>query len=110
MLSVVASVIIFAGSALFTTVVFPDCFSDLRAIQEQMLKPQGMSDEDINSAIAATSAMQAPIMTALTGEVGTIVTGLVVAATAGALWWKKWTGRTCRPPPLSHPAPELETP
>jgi hypothetical protein len=88
-LSVVASVIIFAGSLLFTTVVFPGYFSDIQAVQTAMLKSSGMADAQIQSTVAASAAMQTPLMNALSGVIGTVVTGVIVAAIAGAFWRKK---------------------
>ena len=88
-LSVVASVIIFAGSLLFTTVAFPNYFNDLQAAQTEMLKAAGMAEADIRTQVAASAAMQTPLMNALTGVIGTVVTGVLVAAIAGAFWRKK---------------------
>jgi len=88
-LSVVASVIIFAGSLLFTTVAFPNYFNDLQAAQTEMLKAAGMAEADIRTQVAASAAMQTPFMNAISGVIGTVVTGVVVAAIAGAFWRKK---------------------
>ena len=88
-LSLVASVIIFAGSLFFTTVAFPDYFTELQSAQAQMLKTQGLSEADIKMQMAAAAALQTPFMNALTGVIGTVVTGVVVAAIAGAFLRKK---------------------
>ena len=88
-LSVVASVIIFAGSLLFTTVAFPNYFNDIQAAQTEMLKAAGMAEADIRTQVAASAAMQTPFMNAISGVIGTVVTGVVVAAIAGAFWRKK---------------------
>ena len=88
-LSVVASVIIFAGSLLFTTVAFPNYFNDIQAAQTEMLKAAGMAEADIRPQVAASAAMQTPFMNAISGVIGTVVTGVVVAAIAGAFWRKK---------------------
>lgn len=87
--SVVASVIIFAGSLLFTTVAFPSYFTDLQAAHAGMLKSSGMAEAEIQSSLAASAAMQTPLMNALSGVIGTVVTGVIVAAIAGAVWRKK---------------------
>jgi len=89
LLSLVASVIIFAGSLLFTTVAFPNYFNDIQAAQAEMLKSAGMSADQINSQVAAAAAMQTPFMNAISGVIGTVVTGVVVAAIAGAFLRKK---------------------
>ena len=88
-LSVVASVIIFAGSLLFTTVAFPGYFNDIRAAQAEMLKSSGMAEAQIQTTLAASAAMQTPLMNALSGVIGTVVTGVIVAAIAGAFWRRK---------------------
>jgi hypothetical protein len=41
-LSLVESVIIFAGSLAFTTVAFPNYFTDIQAAQAEMLKSAGL--------------------------------------------------------------------
>jgi hypothetical protein len=88
-LSLVASVIIFAGSLLFTTVAFPNYFTELQSVQAEMLKAQGLSEADIKMQVAAAAAMQTPFINALTGVIGTVVTGVIVAAIAGAFLRKK---------------------
>jgi len=88
-ISVVASVIIFVGSLLFTTVAFPDYFADIRAAQTEWMRAAGMAESEIDSQFAASAAMQTPLMNALSGVIGTLVTGLVVAAIAGAFLRKK---------------------
>ena len=88
-LSLVASVIIFVGSLLFTTVVFPSYFADIQAAQTEMLKSAGMSADQIKSQVAAAAAMQTPFMNAISGVIGTVVTGAVIAAIAGAFLRKK---------------------
>jgi hypothetical protein len=88
-LSLVASVIIFAGSLLFTTVAFPNYFTELQAAQTEMLKAQGLSEADIKMQVAAAAALQTPLVNALSGVFGTVVTGVVVAAIAGAFLRKK---------------------
>ena len=88
-LSLVASVIIFAGSLLFTTVAFPTYFSDIQAAQTEMLKTAGISEADIKTQMAAAAAMQTPFINAISGVIGTVVTGVLVAAIAGAFLRKK---------------------
>ena len=54
-----------------------------------MLKTQGLSEADIKMQVAAAAALQTPFMNALSGVIGTVVTGVVVAAIAGAFLRKK---------------------
>ena len=88
-LSLVASAIIFAGSLAFTTVAYPNYFTEIQAVQAEMLKSAGMSEAEIKTQLAAAAGMQTPLMNALTGVIGTVVTGVLVAAIAGAFWRKK---------------------
>jgi len=88
-LSLVASVIIFAGSLLFTTVAFPNYFTEIQSVQAEMLKAAGTSEADIKAQVAAAAAMQTPFINAITGVFGTVVTGVLVAAIAGAFLRKK---------------------
>jgi len=88
-LSLVASAIIFAGSLVFTTVAFPTYFADIQAAQTEMLKAAGMPEADIKMQVAAAAAMQTPFINAISGVIGTVVTGVVVAAIAGAFLRKK---------------------
>ncbi|MCK7461428.1 MAG: DUF4199 domain-containing protein [Sphingobacterium sp.] len=90
MLSLVASVIIFAGSLLFTTVAFPNYFTDIQAAQTGDAEVgRACRRPTSRSQLAAAAAMQTPFMNALSGVIGTVVTGLVVAAIAGAFLRKK---------------------
>jgi hypothetical protein len=88
-LSLVASAIIFAGSLAFTTVAYPNYFTEIQAVQAEMLKSAGMSEAEIKTQLTAAAAMQTPLMNALTGVIGTVVTGVLVAAIAGAFWRRK---------------------
>jgi hypothetical protein len=79
-MAIVAAVIIFIGSYLFTTVFFPNYFEELRAMQAELLRQQGLSEADIQSRVAAEQAMQTPLWHALFGVIGTVVTGVVASA------------------------------
>ena len=88
-LSLVAGVIIIAGSLVFTTVAFSTYFADIKAAQTELLRARGLSEADIRTQVAAAAAMQTPLVNALSGFVGTVVTGVIVAAIAGAFWRKR---------------------
>jgi hypothetical protein len=89
LMSLVGGAIIFASSMLFTTVFFPQYFDELRQIQGQMLKQAGQSDAEIKAALDAGAATATPFYQALFGFIGTVVTGVVVSAVAGAFLRKK---------------------
>jgi len=81
--SLVASVLIFAGSYVFTTVAFPTYFADVCAMQEKALRATGVTEADITARMKAAAPLQTPFMNALFGVVGTIVTAIVGSAVAG---------------------------
>ncbi len=79
-MAVVAAVIIAIGSYVFTTVLFPTYFADLREMQVALLRQQQVPEEDIARQVEQAMAMETPVVNALTGAVGTIVTGVVASA------------------------------
>jgi hypothetical protein len=89
LLSLVGGVIIFASSLIFTTVFFPQYFDELRQIQSQMLKQAGQSDAEIKAVLDAGAATATPFYQGLFGFIGTVVTGVVVSAVAGAFLRRK---------------------
>jgi len=88
-LSAVAAVIVFAGSYLLTTVVFPNYFPEVRAAGEAMLAKQGRTPEQIAEDMTKNAAMYDPVQNSITGAIATVVTGLVIALVAGAFLRRK---------------------
>jgi len=80
--SAVAAVLVFLGSLLFTGVVFPDYFADLREAQERMLLAEGMSPEDVQQTLDDVAPSQTPGSQAWAGFMGTLGTGMVVSLVA----------------------------
>ena len=78
MMSTIAGVIIIASSLLFTMVAFPDYFSELEAMQRQLLEAAGRSPAEIDAAVQASAST--PMGQALSGFIGTLVTGIIVSA------------------------------
>ncbi|MBK8259397.1 MAG: DUF4199 domain-containing protein [Polyangiaceae bacterium] len=72
--------IIFGGSLLFTTVAFPRYFEEVRQVHEQMLRAQGLPADKIAEALEEAKKSQTPMISALSGAIGTLVTGLVASA------------------------------
>lgn len=87
-LSVMASVLIFAGSLLFTTVVFPTYFQDLEVLGRQIMTAQGKDAAQIDEAVRASAAWQKPLPNAFAGVFGTWVTGLLTSLVA-AVWLRR---------------------
>lgn len=84
----VASPIIFAGSFVFTAFVFPNYFTEISAMGEQMMRSSGATDADIAAYLSSQSG-QTSVSTALQGVIGTLVTAVVTAAIGGAFLRKK---------------------
>jgi TM2 domain-containing membrane protein YozV len=83
MIAIVAGVIIIASSLLFTTVVFPNYFAEVEQAYRSALRNQGKSDAEIAAAIQATAASATPMAQAMSGFIGTLVTGIVASAIIG---------------------------
>jgi len=84
LMALIGGVIIFVGSLLFTSVVFPDYFAELQTMHTEMLRAEGMSASQIEQIQSGTAFMQTPLANAVLGFLGTVVTGalasLVIAA------------------------------
>ena len=87
--SLLASVLIYGGSLLFTTVVFPDYFKELEALGRQMMAQKGLSPAQIEAAIQAQAPMQTPRASAMAGAIGTVVTGLLTSLIAAVFLRRK---------------------
>ena len=86
--SLLASMIIFAASLLFTAVVFPHYFQDLEVLGRQMMAKQGLSAQQIETAVRLQAPMQTPRASAMAGAIGTVVTGFFTSVIA-AVWLRK---------------------
>ena len=84
MMAVIAAVIIFVSSYLFTTLAFPSYFDDVNGMARQVLQQQGQSEAEIQAFLDAQAAGQTPFLNALVGFVMTIVTGIVASAVIAA--------------------------
>ena len=80
LMAVVAGVVIIGSSLLFTMVAFPDYFAELEAAQRQMLQAQGQTPEQIEAAIEAGKTSATPMANAMSGFLGTLVTGILASA------------------------------
>jgi hypothetical protein len=80
MMATVAGVIIIGSSLLFTMVVFPDYFQELEAMQRHLLAAQGKSPAEIETDVRAATAMATPMAQAMSGFIGTLITGILVSA------------------------------
>ena len=89
LIALIAGVIIFIGSYLFTTVVFPDYFAEVRAAGVEAFRAQGMSEEQITTTLDQMAPMQTPFMNALMGFLGTLITGVLASLIIAVFYRKK---------------------
>ena len=81
MMAIVAGVIIVCASLLFTTVVFPDYFTEMERTMRATLAAQGKSEAEIAAAVQSSLT---PMAQAMSGFIGTLVTGIVASAAIAA--------------------------
>ena len=80
MMAVVAGVIIVACSLVFTMVAYPDYASAIENATRATLQAQGRSEADIAEALRANAASTTPMAQAMSGFIGTLITGIVASA------------------------------
>ena len=83
MMAIVGGVIIIISSLVFTTIVFPNYFADIEQAYRIALQQQGKSDAEIAAMIQANAASATPMAQAMSGFIGTLVTGIVASAVIG---------------------------
>ena len=86
--SVIASVLIFAGSLLFTTLLFPSYFREMEALGRLKMAQQGLAPDQIEALIRAQAPLQRPLPAAFAAVMVTWFTGLVTSL-IGATWFRK---------------------
>ena len=84
LISLIAGVFVIVGSLVFTMVVFPNYFTELAAIQEQMLRTAGQSEDMIKQTMEMTARTSTPVIQACFGFLGTFFTGIIVSMIIGA--------------------------
>ena len=87
-ISMLGSLLIFGGSLLFTTIVFPSYFTDLEMIGRAKMVQDGVSPARIEELIRLQAPWQKPLPTAFAGVFGTWVTGLITSLVAAA-WLRR---------------------
>lgn len=90
-MSVLAGVFLFAFSLLLTTVLFPDLINEMKTVQTQMLKQAGRSEAEISAALS----LQTPMIQAILGLIGTVVTGILASLIIAIFMRKKNGVRNC---------------
>jgi hypothetical protein len=89
LISLLGGVVIFLGSMVFTTVVFPGYFQELETLGREVMKSQGKSEAEINAYLTQLAPTQTPFMQALFGFIGTVGTGLVASLLIAVFYRKK---------------------
>ena len=80
LISVVASVLIFAGSLVFTMVAFPDYFAEMTAAHGEALRKAGRTEPEIQTELGLAAAGATPMSQAIAGVIGTVLTGIFASA------------------------------
>lgn len=83
MMAIIAGVIIVAFSLLFTTVAFPDYLREVEQATRASLQRQGRTEVEITEAIRANAAAATPMGQAMSGFIGTLITGILASAVIG---------------------------
>lgn len=86
-LGIVASVLVFAGSWVTTSLVFPDYFAEMAEGYRQAYVDMGLSADEVEELVAGTAATTS-VSSAFSGMLGTFVTSVLVAGIAG-FWLRK---------------------
>jgi len=89
MMAIVGGVIIIGTSLLFTTVLFPHYAQDLEQMYRATLARQGKSDSEIAAAIQGNAASWTPMAQAMSGFIGTLITGILSSAVIAAFVRRK---------------------
>ena len=85
MMAVVAGVIIIGASLLFTMAAFPDYLTELETAQRDLLRSQGKTEAETAEALLAMRETATPMAQAMSGFIGTLVTGILASAVI-AIW------------------------
>lgn len=94
MMAAIAGLIVIGSSLLFTMVAFPDYFEELAALQRQALEAQGLPEAEIDATVQASTGT--PMGNAMSGFIGTLVTGIVASAVI-AIWIRAKPARPAAP-------------
>lgn len=89
LMSTIGGAILIISSLLFTTVVFPEYFEELRAMGAEAMRQEGKSEAQITAALDAIAPTQNSLMQAIMGFVGTVVTGFIASFILAFIFRKK---------------------
>lgn len=89
LISLYGGILLFIFSIIFTSLLFPNYFNDLRAMQEQVLRDAGTSEDEIRRQLNLTGMTQTSFLQALFGMLGTVFTGFIVSLIIAAFKRRK---------------------
>ena len=85
LVSIVGGLIILVASYVLMSMVFPDYASEVVAMQEEALRAAGRGEEEIQQIVEMARRTSSPLRSAITGCVGTVITGFVFSLLIGAV-------------------------
>ena len=88
-MSVVAAVLVFIGSMLFTTVFFPQYFAEVREMARQSMLAAGNAADQVEKTLEMAAPMQTPFVNAVMGALMTILAGFIFSLFLAFLVRKK---------------------
>ena len=84
-MAMIGAVIIFCSSLVLTSVLYPNFFVEVNEMSREVMRKAGQSEAQIKASIDAAAAGQTPVMAALFGVLGTMMTGIIASAII-AIW------------------------
>ena len=104
-MSLIAGLVIFASSLLFTTVAIPEYFDEVNAVSRQIMLKEGKTEAEVEQVLDAAAPTQTPLQNALVVSIGTVVRGIAAAALI-AVWVRAPRESNLDVPPSSGSAAE----
>ena len=83
-ISAIGAAIIFVGSIIITSYIFPNYFMEVEEGLRTFLQSQGLPEADIQMQIDSMASSNTPLQNAINGVIGTLVTGLILSLIIGA--------------------------
>ncbi len=89
LMSLIAGILIIGISLLFTTVLFPHYFEEMRIVAAESFRAKGMDEVQVMEQVKLTEPWRTPGVNALSAFLGTMITGVVVSAIIAVFVRKK---------------------
>jgi hypothetical protein len=89
LITIIAGVLIFFSSIIFTTLLYPEYFNEIQDSYRQILTSAGKSEVEIEKLLEENSRTQTPFLQALFGFIGTFLTGLLGSSIFSAIFRKR---------------------